>query len=113
MKGLDGTFTKEQIEEAFGAWWIAAAHKQLPLFPDHACLGVVAITGPDEKAHFFRARSLMFGQASAVYAFIRFSRAIAAIASSLLDLIVVELFDDFSQIEASCTGDSAKVRLKS
>ena len=42
----------------------------------------------------------MFGETAAVYGFIRISRALSAIASRLFYLLVVEYFDDFTQLEA-------------
>ena len=54
----------------------------------------------------------MFGQVAAVYAFLRFSRALSAIASKLFDLVVVEFFDDFTQVEASETSTSAQEALE-
>ena len=50
---------------------------------------------------------MMFGQTAAVYAFLRLSRALAAIAMNLFHLIVIEYFDDFSQIDAKVTSNSA------
>eukprot|EP00973_Karenia_brevis_P019127 2621797-Karenia_brevis.AAC.1 len=50
----------------------------------------------------------MFGQTTAVYAFLRFSKAIAALAASMLDLCVVEFFDDFTLLEPKGTADSAQ-----
>ena len=51
----------------------------------------------------------MFGETAAVYGFLRFSRAIAALAAALLDLVLVEFFDDFTQIEPSLTAKSAQL----
>ena len=51
---------------------------------------------------------MMFGQTAAVYAFLRISRAIAAIGTKLLSLFLVEYFDDFTQVEAEVLGDSAQ-----
>ena len=49
----------------------------------------------------------MFGQTAAGYAFLRFSRAIAALAARLLNVVVVEFFGDFNQIEPASSADSA------
>ena len=51
---------------------------------------------------------MMFGQTAAVYAFLRFSRAIAAIAMQSFGLLLVEFFDDFTQIEPQVTASSAQ-----
>ena len=50
----------------------------------------------------------MFGQTSAVYACLRVSRAIAAIATEVFHLACVEFFDDFAQLEAAATSVSAQ-----
>lgn len=55
------------------------AYKQLPASPAHAALNVIAVKNPNGGKSLFRARTLMFGQAAAVYGFLRFSRAIAAL----------------------------------
>jgi hypothetical protein len=54
----------------------------------------------------------MFGETGAVYAFLRISRAIAALASRLFHLIIVEFFDDFSQIEPTASSDSAQITME-
>lgn len=87
---------------------LKSAYKQLASHPAHSATAVVAVKAPDGERKLFRSLSLMFGQAAAVYAFLRFSRAIAALATELLDLIVVEFFDDFSQIEPERTASSAQ-----
>ena len=84
------------------------AYKQLAVNPAHAPLSVIAAQDPaDGKVKLFRAISLMFGETAAVYGFLRISRALGAIASNLFGLLVVEFFDDFTQIEASKLCDSA------
>ena len=40
--------------------------------------------------------SLMFGETAAVYAFLRISRALSALATQLLGLLNVEFFGDFT-----------------
>lgn len=57
----------------------------------------------------YKSRSLMFGQAAAVYGFLRFSRAIAALGTSLLALVLVEFFDDFTQVEPEASSESAQI----
>ena len=47
-------------------------------------------------------------RAAAVYGFLRFSRAIAVLATSLLSLIVIEFFDDFTQVEPASSAASAQ-----
>lgn len=74
------------------------AYKQVPASPAHSAVGVVAVRSPAEGVKLFRARSLMLGQAAAVYGFLRFSRAIAALGTALLSLVLVEFFDDFTQM---------------
>ncbi len=54
----------------------------------------------------------MFGEVAAVYAFLRFSRAIAALAAKLYALVVVEFFDVFTQLEAQESWDSAQVAME-
>ena len=55
----------------------------------------------------------MFGQTAAVYSFLRFSRAISAIAGSLFSLATVEFFDDFTQLEPVATSQSAQFAMES
>ena len=55
----------------------------------------------------------MFGETAAVYGFLRFSRAIAAIACKVFKLIVVEFFDDFTQLEPAATKASAQATMES
>ena len=54
----------------------------------------------------------MFGEAAAVYAFLRFSRALSALACSLFRTVAVEFFDDFSQTEPKITSNSAQRTLE-
>ena len=85
------------------------AYKQLAVHPAHASLSVIAVQKPSRAGvDFFVARSLMFGQTAAVYSFLRFSRAISAIAGCLFSLITVEFFDDFSQLDPLITSESAQ-----
>ena len=49
----------------------------------------------------------MFGETAAVYAFLRLSHALAAIAVKTFSLLVVEFFDDFTQIEHAGMAESA------
>ncbi len=55
----------------------------------------------------FEAWALMFGETAAVYGFLRISRALSTIASRIFDLMIVEFFDDFTQIENSALTESA------
>ena len=54
----------------------------------------------------------MFGETAAVYAFLRLSRALSTLASKLLDLIVIEFIDDFTQIEPKETAASAQASIE-
>jgi len=47
-------------------------------------------------------------KAAADYVFLRFNRAIAALATSLLSLILIEFFDDFTQVEPAASAASAQ-----
>ena len=47
-----------------------------------------------------------------MYAFLRISRALAALGSHLLSLFLVEYFDDFTQVEAAVLGDSSQLALE-
>jgi hypothetical protein len=89
---------------------LANAYKQLPVHPADASVSVVAVQEPRTmKVHLYRAFALMFGETGAVYAFLRISRALAAIASKLFHLIVVEFFDDFTQLEPQQSQESALI----
>lgn len=84
------------------------AYKHLPSAPAHRALGIVAVKCPSGEKKLFKSRSLRFGQAAAVYGFLRFSRGIAALATSLLSLIIIEFFDDFTQVEPASSAASAQ-----
>ena len=87
---------------------LKSAYKQMPRHPADSSFSVIAVQEPSSsQTKFFVALAMMFGQTSAVYAFLRFSRALATIASRLFKLIVVEYFDDFSQLEPTFTSNSA------
>lgn len=87
---------------------LKGAYKQLPRHSAHRCFSIIALQNEDGGVSFFEALSLMFGQTAAVYAFLRFSRAIAAIATEVFQLACVEFFDDFTQIEPLETSESAQ-----
>ncbi len=84
------------------------AYKQLPRHPADAALSIIAVSQPERGVKLFKALSLMFGTSAAVYGFLRFSRALAALASELLGVVLVEFFDDFTQIEPQPTSESAQ-----
>ena len=87
---------------------LQSAYKQLPRHPGHSSLSIVAVKEPaSQTVQLFEAVSMMFGETAAVYGFLRFSRAIAAIATVLFQLVVIEFFDDFTQLEPSVTAQSA------
>ena len=89
------------------------AYKQVAVAPEHKAFNIIAVYDPtDKQTKLFRALALMFGQTSAVYAFLRISRAIAALGARLLSLLLVEYFDDFTQVEPEKTGDSAQAALE-
>ena len=93
---------------------LKSAYKQLAIHPAHASLSIIAVQKPSgERVDFFKAKSLMFGQTAAVYSFLRFSRAISALAGSLLSLVTVEFFDDFTQVEPAATSESAQFSMES
>ena len=92
---------------------LKSAYKQLASSPKHRSLSVIAVRDPrTRKMSFFESLTLMFGQTSAVYAFLRFSRAIASVASKLFSLVVVEFFDDFTQLETEELAESAQETLE-
>ena len=79
---------------------LKSAYKQLASHPAHRAASVVAVQRPGGGVAFFKAYSLMFGTTAAVYAFLRFSRAISFLATKLLRIPVTEFFDDFTQVES-------------
>ena len=87
---------------------LKSAYKQLAVSPAHSIVSVISLADPDGRPAFFRAISLMFGASAAVYAFLRFSRALAYLGSKLLKLTLVEFFDDFSQVECVKLEKSAQ-----
>lgn len=89
------------------------AYKQLPRHPKHAAFSNVAVRDPsDNTTKFFEAVALMFGESAAVYGFLRFSRALSALATKIFGLIVTEFFDDFTQVEPKQTAPSAMVAME-
>ena len=87
---------------------LKAAYKQLPRFPGHAACSVISVYDPESKSmRLFEAISMMFGETAAVYAFLRFSRALSAIFSKIFGMCVTEYFDDFTQVEPAATAESA------
>ena len=88
---------------------LRAAYKQLPLSPDSRKYCVISSVNPATgKAELFIPSALMFGQTAAVYALLRFSRAISRLSSELLNLTTVEFFDDFTQLEPEASARSAE-----
>ena len=76
-------------------------------------LSIVAVQCPEDLlVKFFRAKSLMFGQTAAVYGFLRFSRALSALAGEIFKLVTVEFFDDFSQIDPVRSSPSAQFAME-
>ena len=72
------------------------AYKQVAVAPEHKSFNIVAVYDPTTRqTKLFRALALMFGHTAAVYAFLRISRAIAALDARLLSLLLIEYFDDF------------------
>ena len=87
---------------------LKSAYKQIAVKPSSKMYSVVAVFDPEVgEVKLFRALSLMFGETAAVYAFLRISRALATIMARLFNLMVVEFFDDFSQIEQDELSESA------
>ena len=87
---------------------LRSAYKQLPLHKDSRRFCVISCVNPTTgKAELFVPSALMFGQTAAVYAFLRFSRALSTIAAKVLKLTTVEFFDDFTQLEPKATSNSA------
>ena len=91
---------------------LKAAYKQLPVHPAHAAFSIVAL-GNGGAVSLFRVISLMFGTTAAVYALLRFSRAILFLGTKLLNLSIVEFFDDFSQVESDRLAESAQCTFES
>ena len=105
---LSGDWPKGEFSNLLGRVAdFKGAYKQLPRRVAHRCFSVIALLKQDGAIEFFEALSLMFGQTAAVYGFLRFSRAISALACGLLHLTCVEFFDDVTQIEPRLTSDSA------
>ena len=87
---------------------LKSAYKQLAVHPSSRSFSVVAVFDPEaRKTRLYRALSLMFGETAAVYSFLRVSRALAAIAVKTFNLLVVEFFDDFTQVEGKALEASA------
>ena len=78
---------------------LKGAYKQLPASPLDARFNFIAAWMKEGRLEYFRAYALMFGVTAAVYAFLRFSRAIVAISRRLLVIPTVEFFDDFTLVQ--------------
>eukprot|EP00973_Karenia_brevis_P095366 12426998-Karenia_brevis.AAC.1 len=75
---------------------------------------VIAACDPGSgEAKLFTSNTLSFGQTAAVYGFLRFSRAISALARTIFGVSTVEFFDDFTQLEPRATAESAQFALES
>ena len=86
---------------------LRSAYKQLPLSADSRRFCVISSPATG-KAELFIPSALRFGQTAAVYAFLRFSRAISRLLSELLSLTTVEFLDDFTQLEPTASAQSAQ-----
>ena len=106
---INKDWTKEEWRKIRGRITdLSNAYKQVPVNPRDKALSIIAVQDPDSMTvKLFRAMSLMFGETSAVYAFLRISRALSTLATRLFDLVVVEFFDDFTQLEADKSSTSA------
>ena len=114
MKSWNATIHDEwkSLEFADLYGWVGdlrAAYKQLPLSTDSRRFCVISSVSPSTgKAELFVPSALMFGQTAAVYAFLRFSRAISRLLSEVLNLTTVEFFDAFRQLEPTASAQSAQ-----
>jgi len=96
---LEGPFTSEELESHIGKLWIVARRsavrqgEKLRPIDDFFEFGINAGGG--------------------CVRFPSFSRAIAALATSLLSLIVIEFFDDFTQVEPASSAASAQDAIES
>ena len=87
---------------------LKGAYKQLAAHRADAPLNVIGVMDPTfNEIRLFEAVALMFGASAVVYAFLRFSRALAALALGLFGLVSVSLFDDHTQIVVGQLCDSA------
>jgi hypothetical protein len=74
---------------------------------------VVAVAkGDSSKTAYFVSRTLLFGETAAVYAFNRVARALQRICIGLGDIVLVNYFDDYPQLEAAQLAESARATLK-
>ena len=91
LKSLQGRITDLQ-----------SAYKQLPILPTSQSFAVISVTNPNTgEAKLFKSLAIMFGETAAVYGFLRLSRALAWLLVNMLLLVVLEFFDDFTQLETS------------
>ena len=89
------------------------AYKQVPLSPCHAFASVISVLCPSSRVPaLFVSTSLSFGQTAAVYAFLRISRALAALAARLFFVGSIAYSGDFTKIEPVATAESAIKRLR-
>ena len=91
---------------------LKGAYKQLPAHPAHACFNIIALPSEEGEIGYYDSPTMMFGQTAAVYGFLRFSRALAALALKLVYVANVEFFDDFTQVEPALTSESAHEALE-
>ena len=85
------------------------AYKQVAPRPSHRFAAVVAVLDSTAgEVKLFDSLVLAFGETAAVYAFNRLTQALRWIAVTQLNLVLTSYFDDFPQLEAEVSGDSAR-----
>jgi hypothetical protein len=118
FKLIDGTHL---IGDIHADWkknprWVArcldlkSAYKQLAFSRDKLWSVVLATKDPSSgKAAFFVSAALMFGATSSVYGFNRASRALWHLATSTLNLLATNFYDDYPCVEPELTSRSARL----
>jgi hypothetical protein len=73
---------------------------------------VVSEVNPQGKTEFLISNTLLFGESAAVYRFNRVARALQRICAALGDLVLVNYFDDYPQLETAQLADSAHAAIR-
>ena len=87
---------------------LEAAYKQLLVKESSLWSSVLMVRDPELQPHYFISHVLPFGASASVYAFNRLSRAVYLIGTRLFGLVWSCYFDDFTQFDLECMGNSAQ-----
>jgi hypothetical protein len=92
---------------------LSHAYKQIAVLPEHRRFAIVAVVEKETgETRYFVSWTLLFGESAAVYAFNRVARALQRVCTSLGDLVLVNYFDDYPQLEVARLAESTRATFK-